>query len=131
ESAPDWASVSPLIDAALSTLQTQDRDAVLLRYFKNQDFHAVGAALGVSDDTAQKRVSRGLEKLRAALSKRGVTTTTEALCAALSYQAVQAAPAGSAAAWISGSLAGAVAEHGATITIIKLMSMTKLQFSIA
>jgi len=130
ESSPDWDSVSPLLDEALSALNDQDRDALLLRFFNNQDFRAVGAALGVSDDTAQKRVARSLEKLRAALEGRGVTTTTAALSAALASQAVQAAPVGLAAAWISASLAGATAGGGAALTLIKLMSMTKLQLGL-
>jgi RNA polymerase sigma factor (sigma-70 family) len=130
ESSPDWASVSPLLDEAISALDEQERDALLLRFFKNQDFRAVGAALGVSDDTAQKRVARSLEKLRAALEKRGVTTTTTALSAALASQAVQAAPAGLATAWISTSLANGTAGGGAMLSLIKLMSMTKLQFGL-
>jgi len=130
ESSPDWDSVSPLLDEALSALDDQDRDALLLRFFKNQDFRAVGAALGVSDDTAQKRVARSLEKLRAALERRGVTTTTTALSAALASQAVQAAPAGLAAVWISASLASATAGGGTIATLFKLMSMTKIQFGL-
>jgi len=31
---------------------------VLLRYFKNHDLRTIGATLGISDDAAQKRVSR-------------------------------------------------------------------------
>ncbi len=131
ESSPDWDSVSPLLDEALSALDDEERDALLLRFFKNQDFRAVGAALGISDDTAQKRVARSLEKLRAALLRRGVTTTTAVLSAALATQAVQAAPAGLAATWISASLANATAEVGATLTLLKFMSMTKLQLSLA
>jgi RNA polymerase sigma factor (sigma-70 family) len=130
ESAPDWNSVAPLLDEALSALDEQERDALLLRYFKNQDYRAVGAALGVSDDTAQKRVARSLEKLRATLQRRGVTTSTTALSAALASHAVQAAPAGLAAAWIGASLASATAESGAALTLLKLMSMTKLQLSL-
>ena len=130
ESSPDWDSVSPLLDEALSALDDRDRDALLLRFFKNQDFRAVGAALGVSDDTAQKRVARSLEKLRATLERRGVTTTTTALSAALASQAVQAAPAGLEAAWISASLAGAAAGSGTMVTLLKLMSMTKFQLGL-
>ncbi|MGA2176676.1 MAG: sigma-70 family RNA polymerase sigma factor [Verrucomicrobiota bacterium] len=130
ETSPDWNRVSPLLDEALSTLDEPERDALLLRFFKNQDFRAVGAALGVSDDTAQKRVSRSLEKLRGALARRGVTTTTVALSAALSFHAVQAAPPGLAAALISASLVGATAKGGATLTLLKLMSMTKLQLGL-
>jgi RNA polymerase sigma factor (sigma-70 family) len=130
ESSPDWDSVSPLLDEAMSALDDLERDALLLRFFKNQDFRAVGAALGVSDDTAQKRVARSLEKLRTALERRGVTTTTTALAAALASQAVQAAPVGLAAAWITASLAGATAGGGATLTLLKLMSMTKIQLGL-
>jgi len=130
ETSPDWAGVAPLLDEAISALDDQERDALLLRFFKNQDFRAVGAALGVSDDTAQKRVARSLEKLRTALQRRGVTTTTTALAAALASQAVQAAPAGLAAAWITASLASATAGGGATLTFLKLMSMTKIQLGL-
>ncbi len=63
DSSPDWDSVSPLLDEAISALNEPEREALLLRFFKNQDFRAVGAALGVSDDTAQKCVARSLEKL--------------------------------------------------------------------
>jgi RNA polymerase sigma factor (sigma-70 family) len=130
ESSPDWAGVSPLLDEAISALDEHERDALLLRFFKNQDFRAVGAALGVSDDTAQKRVARSLEKLRTALQRRGVNTTTSALAAGLASQAVQAAPAGLAAAWITASLASGTAEGGAALTLLKLMSMTKIQLGL-
>ena len=130
ESPPDWESVSPLLDDAISALDDQERDALLLRFFQNHDFRAVGAALGVSDDTAQKRVARSLEKLRIALQRRGVTTSTSALTAALATYAVQSAPTGLVAAWINVSLAGATAGGGATLTLLKLMSMTKLQFGL-
>ncbi len=130
EAPPDWNSVAPLLDEAILTLEEREREALLLRYFKNRDFRAVGAALGVSDDTAQKRVARSLEKLRATLQRRGVTTTTSALSAALASHAVQATPTGLAASWIGASLASATAESGATFTILKLMSMTKLQLGL-
>jgi len=50
-----WEHVSLILDEAMSKLDEQDRDALLLRFFQNQDFRAVGLALGVSDDAAQKR----------------------------------------------------------------------------
>ena len=65
ETSPDWDRVRPFLDEAMANLSDADRDALLLRFFKNQDLRAVGAALGVSDDAAQKRVTRSLEKLHA------------------------------------------------------------------
>src|SRR5437764_12398869 len=43
----DWARVAPVLDEAMNELGEADREAVLLRYFQNQDFQAVGRALGV------------------------------------------------------------------------------------
>lgn len=36
----------------------------VLRYFENNRLKEVGAALGINDDAAQKRLSRAVEKLR-------------------------------------------------------------------
>src|SRR5678816_4361481 len=77
----------------MADLSDEDREALLLRFFKNHDFRAIGLALGVSDDAAQKRVSRALERLRAAYIRRGVTATAVALSAAVSANAVPAGPA--------------------------------------
>ena len=72
---PPWELVAPYLDESLNQLNPADRDALVLRFLKRQDFRAVGAALGISEDAAQKRVSRALEKLRGVLSRRGVVLT--------------------------------------------------------
>ena len=89
-----WERIAPHLDAALGELNDADREAVLLRYFQNQDFHSLGRTLGVSDDTAQKRVSRAVERLRAFFAQRGVTVGASGLVLVLSTNAVQAAPTG-------------------------------------
>jgi RNA polymerase sigma factor (sigma-70 family) len=127
ESNPDWERLRPVLDAAMAELPESDYDAIVMRFFQNQDLRTVGRALGVSDDTAQKRVSRALDKLREHLTRRGVTTGAAALSIAISAHAVQAAPVGltltiSAAATVTG---GAVATTTATIT--KTIAMTTLQ----
>ena len=38
-----------------------NREAVLLRFFKQMPLKQVGAALGIDEDTAQKRISRAVE----------------------------------------------------------------------
>ncbi|MES2706423.1 MAG: sigma-70 family RNA polymerase sigma factor [Verrucomicrobiota bacterium] len=113
EGDPVWAATAPLLDAALDTLPRPDRDAIVLRFFEHRDFHAVGAALGISDDTAQKRVSRALEKLRAVLTGRGTATagvTAAALPALLLNFAAPPAPAALAAAVPGKALALAAAQ---------------------
>lgn len=46
EPSADWEQIRPLLDEALDGLGDEDREALLLRYFKNQDFRTVGLALG-------------------------------------------------------------------------------------
>src|SRR5262249_10181067 len=124
----EWDDVRPLLDDAMEGLDESDREALLLRYFKNQDLRAVGNALGVSDDAAQKRVSRALERLRENFAKRGVVTGASGLVMVVSANAVQAAPAGLAAAFASGALGGATAT---TLGIWKIMALTKFKLGAA
>ena len=105
--AADWTHIEPLLDEAMHALDDTDRAAVLLRYFENKSLREVGEALGTSDDAAQKRVSRAIERLREFFSKRGVTVGTSGLVAAITANAVQAAPVGLAAT-ISAAVALAV-----------------------
>ena len=128
ESAPDWERIRPVLDEALDSLGDEDREALLLRYFKNHDFRAVGLALGVSDDAAQKRVSRAVESLREFFVKRGVTVGASGLVALLAANAVQAAPAGLAAT-ISGAaaLVGTSLATAASASATKAIVMTTLQ----
>jgi RNA polymerase sigma factor (sigma-70 family) len=110
----DWTNIEPLLDDAMAELDETDRAAVLLRYFENKPLREVGAVLGTSDDAAQKRVSRAVERLREFFSKRGVVVGTSALMVAISAQAVEAAPAGLASTISAAALAG-TASSSATI----------------
>jgi RNA polymerase sigma factor (sigma-70 family) len=127
ESAPDWEHIRPVLDEALDSLGEEDREALLLRYFKNHDFRAVGLALGVSDDAAQKRVSRAVEGLREFFVKRGVTVGASGLVVLISANAVQAAPAGLAAAITAAALSGTTITTTAVIAATKAIAMTTLQ----
>ncbi len=75
----------------MTRLKQADRDASALRFLQNQDLRQVGAAMGVSEDTAQKRVSRALERLRKLLAGRGITSAATMLGAVLAGQARSAA----------------------------------------
>src|SRR5664279_1489156 len=126
-----WELIAPHLDEGLNQLSASDRDAIVLRFFKRQDFRVIGTALGVSEDAAQKRVSRALEKLRGVLSKSGATLTATALASALTAEAVVAAPAGLAISVTSTALAGAASiGTGLSLTTIKTLAMTKLQISV-
>ena len=94
EQAADWTKMAPLLDEALDTLSGSDREAVLLRFFSDQPFAAIGTRLGLTENAARMRVERALDKLRALLAKRGATSTAAALSLALSRNAIAAAPGG-------------------------------------
>jgi RNA polymerase sigma factor (sigma-70 family) len=132
DSGPDaaWQQIAPLLDDAMNRLGARDRDAIVLRYFERRDLRTLGLALGTSEDAAQKRVSRAVEKLRTLLVGRGAALSTTALAAALTGVAAQAAPAGLAASISTTALAGAAAGTGVTLTLLKLMSLTNVKLGI-
>ena len=122
-----WAAVAPVLDDAMSGLGEQDRRAVLMRFFEKKSFREIGSAFAISDDTAQKRVSRALEKLRRLLARRGVAVPALVLAACLSAFAVQAAPAGLAVACAS-QVATAPAAGGLVVAFesVKVLLATSL-----
>jgi RNA polymerase sigma factor (sigma-70 family) len=125
---PDaWDRVGPALDEAMSELGERDRRALLLRFFENRDLRSVGRALGVSENAAQKRLVRALEKLRRGVARRGAGASATALATALSGHAVQAAPAGFAASAASAGLAASTAATGLNTLLCKIMALTKIQ----
>jgi RNA polymerase sigma factor (sigma-70 family) len=112
-----WEELSPVLDEAMQQLKPKDRDAILLRFFEDQSFREVGAALGSNEDAAQKRVSRALDKLRGFLRNRGVTASLIGLGGALLSDGAHAAPFGLKGVVTVGATAGvAGAGGGATLS---------------
>lgn len=130
-SAANLASVAPVLDDAINQLGAEDRTAILLRFFEQRDFRGVGEAMGSNEEAARKRVDRALDKLELLLKKRGVVFSAGALATALGTQAVSAAPVGLALTVSAAALAGTAGSSAATLTILKIMSMTKLKIGIA
>lgn len=126
-SAANLKALTPVLDEAIDQLGARDRQAILLRYFEQRDLREVGAALGGNEDSARKRVSRALEKLRELLKRRGVSLSAAALGTALGAQAVSAAPQGLAIAVSASALATVAAGGGTALTFLHIMSMTKIQ----
>ncbi|PYJ05304.1 MAG: hypothetical protein DME25_08685 [Verrucomicrobia bacterium] len=126
---PDhWTSIEPLLDEAMQSLDDADRAAILLRFFENKSLREVGEALGASEDAAQKRVSRAVERLREFFAERKVAVGASALAALLSANAVQAAPAGLAVAVVSGTALASTAISASTaIAVTKTIAMTTMQ----
>jgi len=100
-------ALRPLLDEALGALREGERVAVLLRFFEGRGFAEIGVALKMSEDAARMRVTRAVEKMRAAFARRGVTSSAAALGALMCAEAAQAAPAGLAATVSAGAIATA------------------------
>jgi RNA polymerase sigma factor (sigma-70 family) len=114
------------LDAALAELTSEDRNAVLLRFFQGKDFKDVATALGISDDAARMRVTRAIGKLHSLLESRGVTVSAAALGSILATEAVTAVPAGLAATISAAAFAGTPLTTTAAATVAKAMAMTTL-----
>lgn len=128
DAAPDWDKLRRVLDDAMAELNETDHDALVLRFYQNQDFHTVGTTIGVSDDTAQKRVARALDKLRNLLAQRGIRATTTTLGVVITANAVQAAPVGLALTISAAALAGtAVTTSTVIAATTKTIVMTTLQ----
>jgi len=122
-----WEDISPHLDASLGELSEAERDLLLLRYFQRKPAREMAQALGVSEDAAQKRVSRAVERLRELLAKRGVTVGASGLAAVISVHAVPAAPVGLAATVSAAAIVGATAVAATTAAATPTIAMTLLQ----
>ncbi len=115
---PLWEKLSPLLDEALTSLAEKDRQALLLRFFESKSLADVGARLGTGEDTARKRVSRALEKLRRYFSKRGVNSSTTLIAGAISAHSIQTVPAHLAVTITATALKGSTIA-ASTLTLVK------------
>jgi RNA polymerase sigma factor (sigma-70 family) len=124
----NWQDIAPHLDAALGELSEPDHDALLLRYFERKSAREMAQRLGTTEEAAQKRVNRAVERLRELLARRGVTVGAGSLILAVSAHAVQASPIGLAGAISTAAgLGGTTIAATATATTAKAIAMTTLQ----
>src|SRR3954467_5492564 len=124
-----WKEVSPLLEEAMAQLRQTDQDAVLLRFFAGKSLREVGQALGISDDSAQKRVNRAVERMRDYFARRGVVLPAALLGLTLAARTVQAAPAHLASTLVTSIADGAGASLGfsTTFKFFQAMIIAKLK----
>lgn len=119
-----WSKVEASIDEAMATLNDTDRSAIILRFFQNLSLREVGESLGISEDTAQKRVSRALDRLRTFFGRRGVAVTAAGLATDLSAAAIHSAP-HALATTITSSVASATLVTAANTAGVAAMTTAK------
>ncbi len=129
-SSQDWTQMRPVLDDALGALSRADRDAILLRFFQEQGFSAIGAALNVSENAARMRVERALDKLHRQLARRGIRSTLAALATTLSVHAAGIAPPAALAVTVTSSALAGVSGAGGLTLFLNLIAMTKVQVGI-
>src|SRR5437899_2034269 len=130
ESAELWREISPLLNDAIANLGDKERDAIMLRFIEGKNLREVGATLGVTEEAAKKRVSRGVEKLRTFFGSRGARFSSDVLGGVIEAKAVQTAPASLAAVVIAGALNPATASSSTLLlmkTTVKWMAWMKMK----
>lgn len=130
-----WDQIVPYLDRALGELPAADRDALLLRFFERKSAREIGLRLGLSEEAAQKRLTRALGRLHERFVARGVSASSlvsgTSLVLALESHAVQSAPATLAGILTKAALAASAATApgigAVSIKLISSLAMTKSQ----
>ncbi len=123
----DWTHIEPLLEEGMDALEEKERAALLLRFFERKSLAEVGAALGVNEDAARKRVSRSVQRLREFFVRRGVSVSEIGLTATITSNAIQAAPAALGPAIISAALVSGTTAAVSATAISKIIAMTTIQ----
>jgi RNA polymerase sigma factor (sigma-70 family) len=119
---PDWTRLAPVLDDAIAQLREGDRTVVLLRFFENRSLKDIGLAMGISEDTAQKRVSRAVDKLRGLFVKEGVAISATAMTTAMETHATPVVP-----IQLSAAVAAAGLGHGMIPAAVQNLAQTPLR----
>ncbi len=140
---PLWEDISPNLDAAIDTLSSKDRQAIVLRFFKQASHADIGQALGVRENTATQRVNRALRKLTTYFSRRGQFVTGATLTALVMSKGTCSAAVGistaSAVVALSGGSVGTIGSvsslvsqttHALLLAQIKWIATTAITCSI-
>ena len=123
-----WSQIEGELDHAMATLGELDRDAVVLRFFEQKSLKEVGNALGTTEDAAQKRLSRAVEKLRDFYGKRGRALTVGSLTAAIASGAIQPVP-GALAALVTANVVAGTAATTSSLAILSFMSISTVKIA--
>jgi len=123
----DWTQIEPLLEEGMDTLEEKERAALLLRFFEQKSLSEVGAALGINEEAARKRVSRSVERLREFFVRRGVSVSEAALAATMTSNVIQVAPVALGPAVISAAMVSATTVAVSATAVSKVIAMTTIQ----
>jgi RNA polymerase sigma factor (sigma-70 family) len=73
----DWDALSSNLDRSLAKLRKSDQELIALRYLLANSTADIAQRLNIPEQTARKRVTRALERLRSVLARQGVARPEE------------------------------------------------------
>jgi RNA polymerase sigma factor (sigma-70 family) len=120
---PHFDPVGPLasLEEALLSLAPKEQTCLLAKYYEGKSFKEIGADLNISEDAVEKRVARGLEKMRGFFKRRGLKVSTATIPMVVSAGFLMAKGAGAADTGPSAVLAAvkgkAVSSNAAAMTV--------------
>lgn len=89
--ASEWSDVSPLVDEALAELPPRMRELLVRRYLNGQSQADLAEEYAVSPATLSRRMTAGIEELRAILRRKGVVVAAATLALWMRDQALAGA----------------------------------------
>ena len=129
-----------IVDVAIAGLPEKLRTTVICRFLEGRSYEEIAQRAGVAESTVRYRTSKGIERIRTFLKRRGVPTSTAVLTTILVENMAEAAPPALVATLgnlaIAGTTASIVGETAGTAvagvtlkTIGGLLIMKKLAVS--
>lgn len=112
---PEQDSNLKLIDEGIASLNRTDGNLILMRYFQNRQVDAIASSIGISEQTARKRITRAIERLRRFFADRGAAITVAGVTGLLSSAASQSAPAAVVEACVSAAAGAGISTFVASM----------------
>lgn len=120
-----WTEIAPHLDAALASLNAEDRRAVTLRYFQQMSLNDVAKATGVTPAAARQRVHRATGRLRAFFARSGVAVPLSSIGPIIISHGIHPAPVGLTATTTHAVLASHTVSSGAMSLAHKFLTTSK------
>ncbi len=89
---PVWNDIQEYVDEAIAELPEKLRYPIIHHFLESEGQGAIAESLNVSQPTVSRRIEKGIELVRRALKRRGVTVPTAILAAMLGSEMVEAVP---------------------------------------
>ena len=126
--ATETPMVLPFLDDALLGLKAQEQRCISYRFFSGASFKEIAQLEQISEDAAQKRVSRALDKIRHYLERRGVgvaATSAIAGCLVESTKAASPQMVSGILSSVSGASVDKTASGGALLAKLAIAGLSR------